>query len=426
MTVASPRRLVPGRVWLVGLAALVGPLRSQAQVPSRLPPRLVNPGGCPGATTSWWQHLANGGRIVCAADPRRPAILLVHGLHQDLTTWTAPSHVGYAYQVSGSVATERLGDTHSTPNSGIYKVGESPWLYGTDPAAWDRAVNWFDYLAGLGFTVATWSQPGRRFADALPSALLAFDSLITQTAARSPAGPPPIALIGHSRGGLLIRQVLKARGSRGRVRWVITLHSPHHGSALGGTPQRVVDEAVNAVAGSSAPALTDPLKAALEAIVRRILQGFPGRIWPIENAELDPNSSLIRGLAQGEQPLPGVAYYTFGGDNPTFFRLYLWTFDAMSAVPQYRGAEQYFVWHAVPAEIGPLSPMLDRMRPFVDEVRPGRGDGLVTDASARLPWSIHVTDHLNHAEVLWNRPLQARVAQILGGPTHLAQPGVRP
>ena len=36
-----------------------------------------------------------------------------------------------------------------------------------------------------------------------------------------------------------------------------------------------------------------------------------------------------------------------------------------------------------------------------------------SSASARLPWSTHFTDHLNHAEVLSDRPLQMHVVQLI-------------
>jgi hypothetical protein len=75
--------------------------------------------------------------------------------------------------------------------------------------------------------------------------------------------------------------------------------------------------------------------------------------------------------------------------------------------------KQYFVWRVRANEMAPISPMLDEMRDFAAELKPGQGDGLVTNASSRLPWSTHVTTDLNHAEVLWDRPLQQRVARLL-------------
>jgi pimeloyl-ACP methyl ester carboxylesterase len=392
--------------------------RATAQVPrpSVLPAGRLLDNDCPSTVVLWWQRLANGGRIVCAHDPTRPAILLVHGLHQNITTWTAPSTVGYSYDLARDPGSERIGDTHQDPGVGIYKVGTSPWLYGDDPAAWDRDHNWFDYLAGLGFTVAAWSQPGTSFQDAVPSALQAFDSLMAQTRARSPRSAPPIALIGHSRGGLVIRRILKDRkssGDIGRVKWVVTLHSPHRGSALGEYPGRLVAETVDLIECCAPPSLTAPLKTQLKNAVTEAMRPMTKMLVDFESRELTAESPMLRDLESGETAIPGVKYYTFGGVNPTFYRLYAWAFDANSAVPQYKNLSQYFVWHVNQLALSPVSPVLDKIRPFVREVQAGYGDGLVTDASARLPWSTHVTDHLNHAQVLWDRPLQMQVVQLI-------------
>ncbi len=365
---------------------------------------------------SWWRSHGKGGRIACAADPTRPAILLVHGLHQDMRTWTAPSWSEYAYDLR-TPQDQRIEDTHAVPNAGVYKVGKSDWLYGNNRAGWDREKNWFDYLRSQGFTVATWGQEGLNFADAESSGFAAFDALLAQTAALSPGAPPPVALIGHSRGGLLIRKILKLRGSKDRVRWVVTLHSPHQGSELGKEPGRLAAEAVDVINCCAPPTLNAAFKQHLKDVVNEAM-----RPWTkSESLELAPDGPLVRDLAAGESALPGVKYYTFGGVKPTIFRLYTWLFDANSAVPQYScknkldptSCKQYFVWRVKAHEIASISPILETVRDFVHEVKPGYGDALVTDASARLPWSVHTTTQLNHAEVLWDRGIQANVARLI-------------
>lgn len=277
----------------LGVAALflLAPATSPAQVRpgGRVTQATVNTAGCPPQVYLFWRNHQFGsnrtkpGQIVCAADPARPAILLVHGLHQDATTWTAPSYVEHAYDRTSSVGEQRIGDTHDKPNSGLYKIAASPWLYGSDRAGWDKRVNWFDYLASQGFTVATWSQPDLTFAPAYQSALVAFDSLLSHTRARSPSAPPPIVLIGHSRGGLVIRKLLKDRGSAGRVVTVVTLHSPHHGSELGRTPGRVVAEVVDLVDCCLPSDLTGPVKSKVKDAVVEIMRPFTKLVWPDEN-----------------------------------------------------------------------------------------------------------------------------------------------
>jgi hypothetical protein len=64
-------------------------------------------------------------------------------------------------------------------------------------------------------------------------------------------------------------------------------------------------------------------------------------------------------------------------------------------------------------ELPAVSPLLDKVRNFTPEITPGQGDGFVSNKSARLPFSIHETTHLNHMEVLWDKGLQLKVLGIL-------------
>ncbi len=335
-------------------------------------------------------------------DATRPALLLFHGLHQTKETWTKPSSTQYNFDYRHHPKDRDLGK-HSAPNAGLYKVGASD-KYDVDSS------NWLDFLVQQGFTVATWSQPCCKFDNAYPSAQEVFDQFVKDTAAMNPSAPPPIALIGHSRGGLVIRMLLKEKQSAGgRVHWVVTLHSPHHGSEVSRSPDAIAEAAAELFNNIQLPPeVKHPLKELTLQLVRP-LRWF----MDDESRELAPGGSLVTRLEQGEGPVPGVEYYTFGGVNPVLYRQYTWLFTPMSAVPQYRDLEQYFKWEAKATEVTLVSPMLTRVRPVLPEIKEGVGDSLVTDASARLPFSVHETDQLNHAEVLWNRDIQRKVAGIL-------------
>ncbi len=362
----------------------------------------------------------------------RPAILLFHGNGNDGEAWTKPSTAapkipqlpsGYL-DFRHTPDDKRIGKDHTTPNAGFYKVGHS------DPLEPD-ASNWWDILVNQKFTVATWNQAGPRFAEAYASAKMAFTRLVYDTRNLNPV--PRIALIGHSRGGLLIRKLLKespALAGIERVRWVVTLHSPHHGSDMARAYAEVGAEVVDLM-DTKIPAsmhgpfgnipITGPIKAELKKVAVEQLR-FLNKWWMADNdRELVTDGPLVRDLAQGEAALPGVKYYTFGGDTPTYIKLYIWVFDSNSAVPQYKvethgidtKVKQYFVWRVKAAELDAISPLLDKVRNFTPEITPGKGDGFVADRSARLPFSIHETTHLNHMEVLWDKPLQLRVMRIL-------------
>lgn len=369
----------------------------------------LQPGMC---THSW---LPPYGGVFCRGkDASRPAILLVHGLHQTAETWTKPSSTGYSYDFRHTPAEKDLGK-HSTPNAGLYKAGPSE-LLDVDP------LNWLDYLVAQGFTAATWSQPCCNFEKAYDSAKRALAQFAGDVAVLYPTAPP-MALVGHSRGGLITHKLLREQGSLGgRIRWMITIHSPHHGSMVAKTPEVLVSDAEKLFDEANLPAaVKGPLREAAIKIVSPLHQ-----LIDDGSKELAPESPLITGLLNGDAPVPGVQYYTFGGTNPMIARLYTWLFTPQSAVPQYKNLEQYFHWKAKPAEVGLVSPLLDRVKAVVPEIKAGQGDTLVTDASARLPYSIHEIDQLNHAEVLWNRPLQEKVARILSGalqPVHVGKPG---
>lgn len=338
------------------------------------------------------------GRISCSRDPARPVIILVHGLHQNTKTWTAPSDVEYAYDASRLPPKPKVEDFANLSALLAY----SPWLYGSDRAGWDRKVNWFDFLADQGFTVATWSQPGTTIADAWESTWKTAEYVLNLTRDRNPGAPPPVAFIGHSRGGLMIRKLLKEKRTMEgmtRVRWVVTLHSPHSGSEQGRYPGRMIAELVDAVDCCAPQIITQALKPKLKEMVTELMRPMTKLIVDDESRELIPDSPTMRALVQGETPMPGVKYYTFGGTNPSFFRLYAWLYTPANGITA--------------VELTPVSPALDGIRDYIDEVKPGRGDGLVTNLSSRLPWSTHFTTTLNHAQVLWDPALQTQVLRLI-------------
>ncbi len=353
-----------------------------------------------------------GGKFQASTDPNRPAILLVHGLHSSARAWTEPADDpavgGYYYDHQHDP--RRVKDRKSYPGVGIYKEGKSER---SSKEVNDN--NWFDYLVGKNFTVATWNQPGEKFAEAYESAEDAFGALLNSTTG-------PIALIGHSRGGLVIRKLLKEKVLKqnigaGRVRWVITLHSPHTGSELAKGPEILLAEV--GLRCKQIPAVPDKWLPNVRKMCNELLDSLAKRLAKPGSLELAPGGPVLGPLAEEEAPVPGVSYYTFGGTSPTYIRYYLWQFTAGSAVPQYKcdpappKCKQYFKWEAVPKEISAISPMYDVARDVVPEIKRGAGDGLVADARARLPFATHATSKLNHAEVLWSRPVQQRVVQLL-------------
>lgn len=370
--------------------------------------------------SSWWRESGSDRRFECGK-AGRPAVLLFHGLHQGEWNWTAPaSHDQMAYNYNQPP--KAIKATKESPGVGVFKIGKSDKI----PAAEVNANNYVDLLKQQGFTVATWTQQGPTIEKAYKSAVDAYNHFRDDTAALNPASPPPIALIAHSRGGLVIRRLLKEHEKdMGRVRWVITLHSPHHGSEMARAASQIVAEVTDLAGPLPLPQKTKEQLRDLVVEAARPLTKFVTEHTSAgggdESRELMPGGPLFRSLEKGEKQLPNVKYYTFGGTNARYYRLYTWVFTAESAVPQFRGVDKYFKWEAKPVEIAGMSPMLDKLRDIVHEIKPGKGDGLVTDVSAHLPKAIfpnaiHATNNLNHAEVLWDRGVQEKVLKILSTP----------
>lgn len=350
--------------------------------------------------------------LVRGKDPAKAAVLLVHGLHQGEWNWTKPSsHDQYIYDYKRHPKVRH--ETKESPGVGIFKIGTSEKL----PARDVDALNWFDFLVGQGHTVATWTQDGPKLEPAYQSAKKAYARFLKETASQR------VALVAHSRGGLVIRRLLKdPETDVRRIRWVITIHSPHQGSEMARAPSQLFAELTDLLGPVPLPKkikdeLHDLAVEAARPLTKLVTEHTSSGD---ESRELMPGGPLLRNLEAGEKELPGVVYHTFGGTNPRYYRLYTWTFSPGSATPQFRGVDKYFKWEITPVEIEPLSPMFDKLRDFVHEIKPGYGDGLVTAERARLPRksfpnAIHETTRLNHAEVLWDRELQLKVVNILKG-----------
>src|SRR5438552_4165061 len=189
--------------------------------------------------SDWWRSAEPGqtearGLIVCPTGTG-PAVLLVHGLHQGKWSWLQPSsHDQYSYDYRHDPQSRKVDELR--PAGTPFKIGKSNKLDGEGGRFNVDDHAWFNVLRDHQLTVATWTQPGKDFKTAYASAKIAFTTFLQDTAALNPSSPPPAALLAHSRGGLVVRQLLKDFQSDDRLRrvkWVITLHSPHQGSDLG-------------------------------------------------------------------------------------------------------------------------------------------------------------------------------------------------
>ncbi len=353
------------------------------------------------------------------ADPALPVVVLLHGWGGRISDMTAP------LSTFGPIAFDRR-----TPPAPLTDRGWAvlpPLLpvrgYRTDPML-GAVTGWRDALLGAGFCTVEYTQPQRSIgADAMDlGALGGILAALPKLAGRR------FALLAHSRGGLVARSFLgAATGSAfvARTASIISLHSPHAGSSLANVAAAVDALLARAQAAFASLGLTPPAFLAM----LRATTSSPGL------AELAVGSPVIAGIAARE-PVAGVAYHSFGGTSVQFARLWadVFTPDSFAPLPI-----PFPVFHhtTVPVPLGTaldatasiapalfvpapgvieLGTVLAALAALGPELRQGSGDVLVTDASARLPFSAsHTTHALTHLEALYDPVLQAEVVSLLRG-----------
>jgi len=234
----------------------------------------------------------------------------------------------------------------------------------------------------------------------------------------------PVVVLGHSRGGLIGRAYVgdpevkeDKTGRFPAVRGLLTLSSPHQGSQMAllddkllGFLQRIQDKL---------PDLPNDVGNQIINTLRAKVDAFVG---PYGN-EIEPGGPLFAALEQREPAASGVRYISVGGTSPRFMRVYLWSYTPGSLLPRKSSdGKVAFRWQAAPFEAKIASPIPDGL-PLkllgleLDEVLPGKGDGLTADKRCRFPGTFRTEEHLSvplsHAEELWDAGLQQRIVGIL-------------
>ncbi len=219
-------------------------------------------------------------------------------------------------------------------------------------------------LKELGFSVLTWSQS--RPAGPIAAAEGELRQILLEHSDDASKG---LLFICHSRGGLVARKYLEAQADTTRA--VITLSTPHGGTSL---------------------AKWAAFMAPLATVTARVLQNFDRResdtafrrilkfLGSSGLKELLPGSDFYRTLK--DKKVRDAKYLSVGGTNPDLLReLALPTPEILAMV--------------VPAKI------------FPEEMKDGKGDGLVTAASSILSYADEHRDfHLNHASIIFDKKVR--------------------
>jgi pimeloyl-ACP methyl ester carboxylesterase len=364
----------------------------------------------------------------------KPAVIMIHGLGGDRNDWMNPfQERNWPYDHEQEQPEQAMG-VHSSPPIAKLPGIDTKYFFSPRHASNSRGADgsddrsWWHALVKAGFPAFTYSEVAgllmplsqgpvaevKRFMETLQKDVLSDPTLQAR----------PVVILAHSRGGLISRGYLSdpevKADNAGRfpnVRGLITLSTPHLGSHMGLLDDKVIDF-LNKV-DKLVPDLPNDIGDKLIAMLKAKVDAYVGATGD----ELEPDSPLFRALAAQEPPRAGIRFISVGGVSSRFLRVYFWTFTPDSLLPK-KGAsgKLEFHWKAKPIEAKGASPFPDGL-PLkllgmdLDEIVPGRGDGLVADSRSHFPPAFKEEEHLSvklsHAEELWDPTLQAEIIKRL-------------
>lgn len=288
--------------------------------------------------------------VLNKGDHNKPAVVFIHGLGMDKNIWADPAKS----RILGGMFPLRILLNKRYSN-------ETP----------ENIRTLFHDLQLRGYPVITWSQ--KRPSGPMDFAVSELNEIVELAAGLTKKG---VILIGHSRGGLIARKYLMTHSKD--MRGLITISSPHHGSAIA-----KIGEYLSPLGSLIAPLIPAGKKGLLAGAIKRIAEFLRSGAF----LELLPESDFFRTLKDG--PLNDLSYASFGGTSPTLFNVYNLSFPDI-------------LENIIPAQFYP------------EELKKGRGDGLVSAESSKFPWAHeHHNVHCNHAEILFEEGMRDGLVKII-------------
>ncbi|HDH04769.1 MAG TPA: alpha/beta fold hydrolase [Nitrospirae bacterium] len=309
-------------------------------------------------------------------NPDKPVVIFIHGLGMDKNFWISPLETKI---LAKNVPLKIFAATRPRPCS-IQK--RRKLTFGNIPGKKDniRAV-----LQDKGFNLVCWSQ--RRPVGPISLAVEELDEIVKRVVRVFP--DKSIALIGHSRGGLIARKFMEKKMPG--IKALITLSTPHAGSSL---------SRIGEYLSPLSPALKKILPKQTHGAISEVIKNVNDLLQGNALKELLPGSGFFRNLQ--DSPLKGVKYISFGGKKTKLLTLYRWKIQDNKMYPKPVLTIPDSLIKILPASVCP------------DELISGKGDFMVTAESSLLPWAErHYNLTANHISITWNRKAIKSITEVL-------------
>jgi len=296
--------------------------------------------------------------------PDKPAVIFIHGLGMEKSFWTDPANTKvFAKNIPMKVFAAVKPGPRTNAKNRLITVGDIP----------EKIIALWDEVIDKGFNAVCWSQ--RRPVGPISSAIEELGHVVKQTQKTFPGCP--LALIGHSRGGLVARKFME--DPTHPVKALITIASPHEGSSL---------SRIGKFISPLSPVIKKLLPLHVHGTASDLLKRASEIIEGTALKELLPGSDFFNNL--NDRPRKDIKYMSFGGTTTKLITIYSWQNNGHQPKPLL----------TVPDSLVKFLP--SSMIP--DELTPGKGDFMVTAKSSVLPWaSRHYDLPANHISIIWHK-----------------------
>jgi pimeloyl-ACP methyl ester carboxylesterase len=324
----------------------------------------------------------------------KPAIVFIHGLGMDKDIWVNPSksrilggRLPLNIFLRERPPVRDFGISRDKPKKEIPELST-----GVQPKCLETL---FNDLKLKKYPVITWSQ--RRPSGPIDSVAAELEEIMKLAKELTKAG---IILVGHSRGGLIGRKYLFQK-KESLVKGLLTISSPHQGSSIAKLACYL-----KPLASFISPLFSNADKGTLSSSVKHVLDFLKSKALK----ELLPKSPFLKSLRDG--PLDWIYYISLGGTKPSLMSLYRWRWNSVSE-------EKSLRWFLNPEELFSIPEIFQKVIPdrfYPDEIAEGKGDGLVSAESSKIPWcNEHYNFNLNHAQMLFDKGVRDLLVKTIEG-----------